>query len=91
MFKASLSLCALALATGLAACSTAPQQDAGTQVAAVTERQCVTDRGIGSNLMKKDTCNSKLAQAQDQRAMDKAAMEEMKRNSVQPTDMGMHR
>ncbi len=93
MFKASVSLCGFALMMGLAACSTAPQQpDAGTPVAAATtERQCVTDKATGSNMLKKETCYSKLAQAQDQRAADRAAMDEMRRNSVQPTDMGMHK
>ncbi len=91
MLKAIFSLCAVALTMSVVACSSAPQQDAGTQVAVANDRQCVTDRAIGSNLMKKETCNSKLAQAQDQRAMDRAAMEEMKRNSVQPSDLGMHR
>lgn len=91
MMKLTYSLCAIALALNLTACTTAPQQDAGTKVAVATDRQCVTDRAIGSNLMKKETCNSKLAQAEDQRAQDRAAMEEMKRNTVQPSDLGMHR
>ncbi len=83
--KFSVSLCAVALALNLVACASAPQEESkDTKVAAVTDRKCVTDRGIGSNLMKRETCTSALTQAEDQRAMDREAMEEMKRNSVQP-------
>ncbi len=92
MFKASVGLWAVVVLMGLEACSSTPQHpDANGQVPMATDRPCVTDRATGSNLMKKETCYSKLAQAQDQRAADKAAMDEMKRNA-QPTEMGsMHR